>query len=393
MDVFSPAENKNDTIIEQAFFNKHRSANPTENALVNFVKRKNESLHFVEKTVKQIGYPRWDKILHQKKKNISTSSFGASVQADSSEIYYIPFVRDSQNFVNASMIITANTLDTSFEYKCDWQYSQLENNTNTITDSAEHFAIFFMQLDKVVFGYNEFKIIDTNIFRQQNKIAKKIRLSTPNQAQNNLYSLVTTCQDANVYFQCCPYIQDQGYCYGTAGVCDACPECLQSTCTMTYSYCWSEYVNSGGGETGGGSTGGGGDGSGGTPPNPCNGTPENPAPFAKGNSSNESNVVDPCEGGGGGWVPIEDEPIDNATMVNYLTATLNLSIAEANFLTQHSILTQQIYNCISLNYSDEVKEIGKDHITKLVTDNNYLNFVNGHSATGNNQNVWWLDIH
>lgn len=71
MDVYSPAVNKNNVIIEQTFFNKHRSTDPVENILVNFIKRKNESLHFVEKKVKQIGYPRWDKISLLNKKAIS----------------------------------------------------------------------------------------------------------------------------------------------------------------------------------------------------------------------------------------------------------------------------------------------------------------------------------
>jgi hypothetical protein len=34
----------------------------------------------------------------------------------------VPFARDSQNYVNAAMVIKASTTDTSFEYRCDWQY-------------------------------------------------------------------------------------------------------------------------------------------------------------------------------------------------------------------------------------------------------------------------------
>ena len=57
MDSLITAPKQDANRIEEKFFNSHRTADPVENALVNFIKRKNDSLHFVEKTVKQIGYP------------------------------------------------------------------------------------------------------------------------------------------------------------------------------------------------------------------------------------------------------------------------------------------------------------------------------------------------
>ena len=55
--------------IEKRFFNSNRTSDPTEEALVAFIKRKNDKEHFVEKTVSQIGYPRWDKALKIAPKN------------------------------------------------------------------------------------------------------------------------------------------------------------------------------------------------------------------------------------------------------------------------------------------------------------------------------------
>ncbi len=51
-----------DPIVEK-FFNTNRTGDPTEKAFVNFLASVNEKDNFVAKTVKQIGYPRWDKIL------------------------------------------------------------------------------------------------------------------------------------------------------------------------------------------------------------------------------------------------------------------------------------------------------------------------------------------
>lgn len=51
------------SFIEERFFNTNRTENPVEKSLVNFIKKRNDKEHFVVATVKQIGYPRWDKAL------------------------------------------------------------------------------------------------------------------------------------------------------------------------------------------------------------------------------------------------------------------------------------------------------------------------------------------
>ena len=102
--------------VTDKFFNSHRSSDLTEKSLVDYLKRVNEKEKFVEQTVKQIGFPRWDKILTP-----SLSRLAGRTESDSSAItYYIPFVRDSQNYVNASMAIRTTPSDTTFSYLCDW---------------------------------------------------------------------------------------------------------------------------------------------------------------------------------------------------------------------------------------------------------------------------------
>jgi len=205
MDSMATNEQQNVSSTTEKFFNQHRTSDPREQALINYLQRINKKTPFLEQTAKQIGFPRWDKILRYKKKNISTTSFGASAHSDSSEIFYIPFVRDTQNFVNASMIITANSTDTSFEYKCDWQYAQMENDPETANGAAEHYAAFFMAMDKLVFRFTKFNIIDSNLFRTaEHSKTLQVRINS-NSSNNNFYDIIELCDEMVIWYEDCHY--------------------------------------------------------------------------------------------------------------------------------------------------------------------------------------------
>ena len=149
--------------IENRFFNAHSSADPMVQNITAYIKRKNDSLKFVEKTVGQIGYPRWDKA-----KVISNlgNIQGRGNAGDSATITYIPFVRDSEEFVNATMTISASAEDTSFSYLCDWQYTQKNFTFDTsIADNAFRYFLFFALQDNNVFGHTRFQILDNDILQ------------------------------------------------------------------------------------------------------------------------------------------------------------------------------------------------------------------------------------
>src|SRR5688572_25067647 len=63
--------------LEERFFNSHKSSEPHVQALNGFMKRRNDKDHFVERTVKQIGYPYWDKAINV------TGSASQRVESDS----------------------------------------------------------------------------------------------------------------------------------------------------------------------------------------------------------------------------------------------------------------------------------------------------------------------
>jgi hypothetical protein len=262
------------------FYQKNRSADPYEASLIDFIQR-NISDQELESIIIQIGYPYWNKSL-KKRTNSSRAESGAET-----EIVCIPFVRDNEAFVNASLIINIIGTDTLFGFKCDWQYSQSNNSTNI---TPEQFATFFMVLDKRVFERTTFRIVDQSLFSHQDSTVSFIRLSQPsNENRTENYELFEFCEDVTVYvYVSCPYPNSLQCSDG----CDMCIFCHDS---YSYEYCWEELVwvgGSGGGGSGG--TGGGG-GGGGTPPD-C---PEG------GLRAEQDPYPDPCEPG---WVPYEDPP-------------------------------------------------------------------------------------
>lgn len=54
--------------LENKFFNSHRSANITEKAIVDFIKRKNDKEHFIEKQVNKLASLVGTKHYHSKKR-------------------------------------------------------------------------------------------------------------------------------------------------------------------------------------------------------------------------------------------------------------------------------------------------------------------------------------
>ncbi len=363
----------NTNSIEEKFFNTHRTSDPIEKALVDFIKNANNKEKFIEKTATQIGYPRWDKVI-AKSKNKATANQKESLDS-SFQTFYIPFVRDSQNYVNASMIIQTSPSDSSFTYRCDWEYAQMQNNITILSDSAEYFAIFFMALDNAVFGYKNFKIVDTNLFRQGNQQPLYIKLdSSTAGGRNNIYELYEFCQDVIVFYTNCTY-------QGTEECTPTCDQCWRCTESFAYTYCWEEYIETGSGGSGGsaGSGGSGGSGGGSSPPN-CN---EVPIPI-----SGRNDVLAPC-GGVGGWIPIpiEDEP----QTISILSSTLGLNTFQVDWLHNHQLFREELLEFLlnaqsSINPSTKLPYFPNDNPEAIMAAKSALQAVmDGIIETGFNQ--------
>lgn len=260
---------------EEKFFDAHRSSAKEEAAIVNFLKRTNEKSPFVKLTAQKIGFPIWDKLIMRNVKTTRVMSEGGSGQIQSMantgscDIYYIPFVRDSQNHVNAAMIIKAFPTDTTIGYLCDWQYKNLLTRPSDSLN-VKKFALFFMRFDYSIFTHKRFIVKDRAIFPTKGHASAnevRLELKTDDQKKVKVNSLYTTCQDYSVQYISCPYIRDYGACYGQGGTCDRCDRC--PSVTLYFTECWDEWVDD---DMGGGSSGDGGTGGGAVPPSdPCSG--------------------------------------------------------------------------------------------------------------------------
>jgi hypothetical protein len=259
-------EEKEFTSMERKFFFTNRTGDLTESKLVDFFMRQNRSKRFVEKTIKIIGFPKWEKMITIKSKS-GINGRGASDSLLTT--YLIPFVRDSQNYVNASLIISVYPSDTTYTYRSDWQYRNRAHGSPTVDSTAEAHALFFMFLDNRTFSYTEFNITDTSLFpttHVANGGIKKLKILntgiSPSGRSNSEVTSVT-CFDFTV-------------CQSTSTETRT-SSMLAPTCN-TYTYCYTNWSTGDNGSTTSGTGGGSSGGSGGTgnpgdgSPSPCPGT-------------------------------------------------------------------------------------------------------------------------
>lgn len=87
--------------IEERFFSKFRTYDSIETRLIDYFIKKNKNENFIKPLTKKIGFPRWDKVFSMKKEQNSNNITNDTL----SNVYYIPFVLDFQNCVNATLCI------------------------------------------------------------------------------------------------------------------------------------------------------------------------------------------------------------------------------------------------------------------------------------------------
>lgn len=363
--------------VEKRFFSENRSADTQEAQLVAYLQRQNDKLHFVEKTVNRIGYPRWDKTVAVTK--AGTTKAGRGNTADSSDMFYIPFVREDENFVNASMWIKAQPGDTSFDYMCDWQY-KIRPYSHTLQDStAENFALFFMMMDNRTFGYTKFTILDSNLFSDGQPYSGNGRsigiMNTASSGKAN--KLFVENQEVCAFVYHCgtpndPACNDEDGCDFMVFYEGGAISCPTGACYIVdVQFCDDSWPVGGGGGAGGGSSGGnggnggnggsGGSGSGnggggGTPPDCTN---------PLGNISGRPNVVDPCSGG---WEPdLGDEPPPGPACDAFITELQNDATFSNNFKSLNNTATT------GLNYEkgfSVVNRANNQYVAKQGTNSN-----------------------
>ena len=257
--------------LERKFFFTNRTGDLTECKLVDFLIRQNRSKSFVEKTTKIIGFPRWEKMITLKRKS-GISGRGASDSLLTT--YFVPFVRDSQNYVNASLIISVYPNDTTFAYRSDWEYQYKTHGSPAVDSTAEAHAVFFMFLDNRTFGYTEFYLTDDELFPLSQPIigGKKklsfLSISTQSTGKGQSAGYYENCVD----FYVCGS-PSSPTCTGPSG-CDylncSLPPGSPGYCYLVTTVCvggWQDPTGGSSGSTGSGSSTG--SGGGGGSPDPC----------------------------------------------------------------------------------------------------------------------------
>jgi hypothetical protein len=284
---------------ENRFFNDHAPVDPLVNAIKSCLQRSNEKTGFVKTAVERAGYPRWNKAF-----TVSPAQIRRGNNEDSMQITYIPFVKDSQNYVNAALLVKTTTTDTAIQWLMDWQYASYGFDSTSTKWSAQDVFHIFAVLDKEVFDRTEFEIIDDSLFGAppSGKIVL-VKMKEGSQSQrSNLLTPVTMCSLVDV----CTGPAWEEWCNG--GCTEGC-----EYYTHTESICTTFWVDdgwvpvSGGSGNGGGGTGGGGSGGG--------GGGEDTPPGCPTGSGRNNLTDDPC---GPGWVPVGDEPNANQIIIDSL---------------------------------------------------------------------------
>lgn len=182
--------------LEQRFFKQHSPDDPRVQAVARFVQGENERKQFLPILTSRIGFPRWDKAL------VVQSASGASrQQSGDSSVVYIPFVRDSQNYVNASLVVKMTPADTSFRIIRDNQYSSFGFDTASNTAQWHALDVFtiFATLDRSVFGPRDFQILDGRILGGEQSFHPVAHLEESQsgfqykQGRGNYFTVISIC--------------------------------------------------------------------------------------------------------------------------------------------------------------------------------------------------------
>ena len=296
------------------FFNSHTSTDPHIQALNKFLKAKNEKYNFIRGIVKKVGFPYWNK-------SLSVSKAGSQVRnlTENETLTYIPFVRDSQFYVNASLVIKTTPTDTTYQFLCDWQYSSFGYDTTNTGWNALNVFHVFTRLDNSVFNRNKFRITDENLLSQnvRNSLAGMglpfdsanitYMLKEPSggtAGRSHLWTLVTWCDDYDICIKAIDYTWLRSNATTSSSLpCSSGTLLTVTICTDTWEYIPSSGGGGGTGGNSGGNTGGGGSSGGSTPPGCEGGVPAN----------RSSLYQNPCEPG---WVPV-DEPTINQMLQSW----------------------------------------------------------------------------
>lgn len=349
----------NDQQVIEKFLKIPGNADPSLKLLINDLRKRDLTEHFITKLAKEQGYPLWEKA-EVSLPGSSSNLLSANTSGNNSQAthFIIPVLKDSGTYVNATLI--SKLKDSTFSYKLfrkgDYKnYNLKDSSANTV--NAKNIVSLFLYLERKIFDKRTFQITDKRLFKNDNiqKMFIQISSNKPKNPQNNpggnspytapcetLYEILTeyyTLPDGRVLVResWTGRTMQVGDCGGGGGVGNG---FVFLNVNQLYSNT-NPFNNTGGSPGGGGGTGGGG--------------------------SNDPGQCIICEGeSGNGYTAIQ---IANSLAYNNLVSFLSLSAVQSSWLVTHPEYVITLHNFIlNENYSSESIAATKSVLNLAISD-------------------------
>lgn len=260
----------NENIITQEqydrFFNLPKNANPSLLKIVNKLKQREKQIPFLKTLISECGMPKWEfseiqlpnyQILDVIKSNSigllekpSQSGYGKD------SIILIPFVRDTNNYVNSFFAIKMGD-SIQIELVKGKDYLRYGLDLNSKMYFAQQVAFRCMTFDNKIFKTDSFHIINQNLSlsfpRTKGKPVFKIEYKSSNDSISSEMSKLAIdqekCQTVKISYIDCWWLENGMTCGGMPkGQCDECWRCVSyyeyTNCSTDLGFMFTDGLNS-----------------------------------------------------------------------------------------------------------------------------------------------------
>lgn len=350
MDTFQKFKATPENIF-QKFFDSSNVTNPFTKRMIKELASLDRKQPFVEKVIANGGYPRWDKIITQNKnaefgmyKTLSSAS-----NSQSEQFSIIPLVSEKNDFITGAIIV--NGSDTFSYHVTFLNHYKLRGN------ESEEYVQAMMQLNFKIFKHSEFKILDSTLFGG---------VKTAIMRKENVQNIARL--DFPVYDPCTKI----GLWFDPDGASDP----YHNSGNEIYTGLW-YYAGE------------------------CNEQPEAPRiviiPGDGGSNAGDYYPLPDLSGlgDGGGFDPPPFTPVETTfeEKVTYVSEQLSVDQNSIDWLENNPPATDEIYNYLFGQFTQERLQLAKEHLARMISDDDYNNFVISYRAyyMGNNKKMWWED--
>jgi hypothetical protein len=373
---FSCTKNKDENIQHQSsplkskFFKLPINAPSYLQRIADVIKSQDDKFNFVETFIKKQGLPIWDKAVvstEHLSPNIFRLNSTNTREGIPDTVAIIPIVLPDTYVVHSFFVCFIHETDVKIALYRGDNYQSYSNSEELDKITSTSVAAAIMYLDKLVFGYDKFIVTDTSIFSfrdvEPDESLRRYVKFEPIAPNNSLLP-------GNMGFiELCLTIGVSGN-REDVGLRTTVSSFGGVFCISTF---WTEdpediniFIDVTG--PGGGSSWTG---------DPCEG----------------QRTIDgqdiPCNNGGPlGWEPVQEE------IMNLLQTMLNLSLEEKNWLNEHPEISSNLYDYLTSSPTSQIvkKDLARQHLEKMMSDPDYLSFVEHHLATTTNKDkIWWED--